>query len=228
MPEAERSESRALENGGEQRSSPQRVVPERTAVPHREVPARKGSRSKGRKRALDILFESEARAEEPLDVLSRRISGADAPPVSDFARTLVEGVVAHRDHIDASLGEMARGWAVERMAAVDRAILRIGAFEVLFTDDVDDAVAIDEAILLARELSTDDSPRFVNGVLAGLASGRREPVAAPVRERVEVPPDAELADPSTADPAPEDASGATAGDTPAPPTRPARGDPSAG
>ena len=132
-----------------------------------DTPPRKGSRSKARKRALDILFESEARAEDPLDVLRRRIAGSDAPPVSDFAQTLVEGVVAHREHIDASLGEMARGWSVERMAAVDRAILRIGAYEVLFTDDVDDAVAIDEAILLARELSTDDSPRFVNGVLAG-------------------------------------------------------------
>jgi transcription antitermination protein NusB len=178
-----------------ERGSSQRVVAGRGPSPHRDIPSRKGSRSKARKRALDILFESEARAEDPLDVLRRRIAGSDAPPVSDFAQTLVEGVVAHREHIDASLGEMARGWSVERMAAVDRAILRIGAYEVLFTDDVDDAVAIDEAILLARELSTDDSPRFVNGVLAGLASGRREPVAAPERERVDVPPDAELAAP---------------------------------
>ena len=166
-------------------------------MPPREAPVRKGSRSKARKRALDILFESEARAEDPLEVLRRRIAGSEAPPVSDFARTLVEGVVAHRDHIDASLGEMARGWSVERMAAVDRAILRIGAFEVLFTDDVDDAVAIDEAITLARELSTDDSPRFVNGVLAGLASGRREPVAAPERERVDLPADAQPAETGT-------------------------------
>jgi N utilization substance protein B len=173
------------------------VAAGRGQAPHRDIPSRKGSRSKARKRALDILFESEARAAPPLDVLRRRIAGSDAPPVSDFAQTLVEGVVAHREHIDASLGEMARGWSVERMAAVDRAILRIGAYEVLFTDDVDDAVAIDEAILLARELSTDDSPRFVNGVLAGLASGRREPVAAPERERVDVPPDAELAAPET-------------------------------
>ncbi|MCD2187675.1 transcription antitermination factor NusB [Actinomycetospora sp. SF1] len=142
---------------------------------------------------MDILFESEARAEDPLDVLRRRVAGSDAPPVSDFAVTLVEGVVEHREHIDVSLGELARGWSVERMAAVDRAILRIGAFEILFTDDVDDAVAIDEAIGLARELSTDDSPRFVNGVLAALASGERVPVAAPARERVELPPDAEPA-----------------------------------
>ena len=89
------------------------------------------------------------------------------------------------------------------MAAVDRAILRIGAFEILFTDDVDDAVAIDEAILLARELSTDDSPRFVNGVLAALASGERVAVAAPARERVDLPPDVELA-PDETQPAPDE------------------------
>jgi transcription antitermination protein NusB len=170
---------------GAQRSSTRRNVPPKVA--------RRGSRSKARKRALDILFESEARAEDPLEVLRRRISGSDAPPVSDFAATLVEGVVEHRDHIDTALGELARGWSVERMAAVDRAVLRIGAFEILFTDDVDDAVAIDEAISLARELSTDDSPRFVNGVLAALASGERVPVAAPARERVDLPPDAQPA-----------------------------------
>ncbi|GAA4824213.1 hypothetical protein GCM10023201_07860 [Actinomycetospora corticicola] len=165
---------------------------------------RRGSRSKARKRALDILFESEARAEDPLEVLRRRIATADAPPVSDFAATLVEGVTEHRDHIDTALGELARGWSVERMAAVDRAILRIGAFEILFTADVDDAVAIDEAIGLARELSTDDSPRFVNGVLAALASGERVPVTAPARERIELPPDAEPAGETTpSDPAPE-------------------------
>ena len=158
------------------------------------VPApRRGSRSKARKRALDILFESEARGEDPLAVLARRVAGSDAPPVSDFAVTLVEGVVAHRDHLDGVLGETARGWTVERMPAVDRMVLRIGAFEILFSDDVPDAVAIDEAIDLARELSTDDSPRFVNGVLAGLASGHPVTVAPPARDRLEVPADAEIA-----------------------------------
>ena len=179
----------------------------------KQVPTRKGSRSKARKRALDILFESEARAEDPLDVLRRRVAGSDAPPVSDFAATLVEGVTEHRDHIDGSLGELAHGWSVDRMAAVDRAILRIGAFEILFTDDVDDAVAIDEAILLARELSTDDSPRFVNGVLAALASGERVAVAAPARERVDLPADAELA-PDEVQPVPDEAQPVPDGDTP--------------
>lgn len=165
-------------------------------APQPRTPGSKGSRSKARKRALDILFESEARAEDALEVLARRVAGADAPPVSDFAVSLVEGVVAHRDHLDGVLGQAARGWTIDRMPAVDRMVLRIGAYEILFSDDVPDAVAIDEAIDLARELSTDDSPRFVNGVLAGVASGRPVAVEAPARERLAVPPHAEPAEPA--------------------------------
>jgi transcription antitermination protein NusB len=155
--------------------------------------ARKGSRSKARKRALDILFESEARGEEPQAVLARRIAGADAPPVSDFAASLVEGVIEHRDGIDEVIGSYARGWTMARMPAVDRMILRIGVYEILHSDEVPDPVAIDEAIDLARELSTDDSPRFVNGVLAGVSSGRPGTVAPPSPDRVEVPAGVELA-----------------------------------
>jgi transcription antitermination protein NusB len=155
--------------------------------------ARKGSRSKARKRALDILFESEARGEDPQAVLARRIAGADAPPVSDFAASLVEGVIEHRDGIDEVIGSYARGWTMARMPAVDRMILRIGVYEILHSDEVPDPVAIDEAIDLARELSTDDSPRFVNGVLAGVSSGRPGTVAPPSPDRVEVPAGVELA-----------------------------------
>lgn len=154
---------------------------------------RKGSRSKARKRALDILFESEARAEDAQEVLARRIAGADAPPVSDFAASLVEGVVAHREEIDEVISSYARGWTMARMPAVDRMILRIGVFEIRWSDDVPDPVAIDEAIDLARELSTDDSPRFVNGVLAGVSSGRPGTVAAPSPDRVDLPAGVELA-----------------------------------
>ncbi|MEJ2859737.1 transcription antitermination factor NusB [Actinomycetospora sp. OC33-EN07] len=160
---------------------------------------RKGSRSKARKRALDILFESEARGEDAQEVLARRIAGADAPPVSDFAATLVEGVVSHRDEIDEVISSYARGWTMARMPAVDRMILRIGVFEIRWSDDVPDPVAIDEAIDLARELSTDDSPRFVNGVLAGVSSGRPGTVAAPSPDRVDLPAGVEL---SSADGAP--------------------------
>lgn len=154
---------------------------------------RKGSRSKARKRALDILFESEARGEDPIEVLRRRVAGSDAPPVSDFAITLVEGVATHRAEIDDVVGSYARGWTLARMPAVDRMILRIGVFELRYVDDVPDPVAIDEAIDLARELSTDDSPRFVNGVLAGVSSGRPGTVAPPSPDRVDVPAGAELA-----------------------------------
>ncbi|MDN5857195.1 MAG: transcription antitermination factor NusB [Pseudonocardia sp.] len=127
------------------------------------------ARTKARKRALDILFESEARGVSALDVLAQRRSTDDAPPVSDYAAMLVEGVVANRTRIDQLLAEHAEGWTVARMPAVDRALLRIGVYELLWADDIDDPVAITEAVELARTLSTDDSPRFLNGVLGRIA-----------------------------------------------------------
>ena len=127
------------------------------------------ARRKARKRALDILFESEARGDDPREVLLQRRITADAPPVSDYAAMLVEGVSAHRDRIDQLLAEHAEGWTVARMPAVDRNLLRIGVFELLWVDEIDDPVAITEAVELARTLSTDDSPRFLNGVLSRIA-----------------------------------------------------------
>jgi len=127
------------------------------------------ARTKARKRAMDILFESEARGEDVLTVLAHRRVSDDAPPVSDYAAMLVEGVSAHRERIDQLLAEHAEGWAVARMPAVDRTLLRIAVFELLWVDEIDDPVAITEAVELARTLSTDDSPRFVNGVLGGIA-----------------------------------------------------------
>jgi N utilization substance protein B len=132
-----------------------------------------GARSKARKRAVDILFESDLRGLDPLALLAERVGAPDLPPVSDYAVALVNGVVAHQQDIDRMLAEQARGWTVERMPAVDRAVLRLGVFELLFSDEVDDAVAIDEAIELAKSLSTEDSPRFVNGVLGTLARQAR-------------------------------------------------------
>jgi len=125
------------------------------------------ARSKARKRALDILFEAEIRSEPVLTLLDERVALA-APPVSPYGADLVRGVQAHREQIDGLLGEYAEGWTLDRMPAVDRNILRIGAFELLWQDDVPDAVAISEAVALARELSTDGSPAFVNGLLARL------------------------------------------------------------
>ncbi len=129
------------------------------------------ARSKARKRALDILFEAEIRGEPVLTLLDERLTQDGSapggrPPVSGYAARLVRGVQAHRERIDELLAEHARGWSLDRMPAVDRNILRIGAYELLWAPDVPDAVAISEAVLLARELSTDESPAFVNGLLA--------------------------------------------------------------
>ena len=125
------------------------------------------ARSKARKRALDVLFESEQRGVDVLETLAGRIA-ADDPPVSEFTVELVEGVVANRDRIDELLTTYSQGWSLDRMPAVDRAVLRLGTFELLWLDDVPDAVVVDQAVELARSLSTDDSPGFVNGVLGRL------------------------------------------------------------
>jgi transcription antitermination protein NusB len=131
------------------------------------------ARSKARKRALDILFEAEIRDEPVLDLLAERSAGTGgpaegSPPVSAYAAELVRGVAAHRQRIDELLAEHSQGWTLDRMPAVDRNILRIGAFELLWAPDVPDGVAISEAVNLARDLSTDESPAFVNGLLARL------------------------------------------------------------
>jgi transcription antitermination protein NusB len=125
------------------------------------------ARSKARKRALDVLFEAEIRREPVLALLDERVAAA-SPPVSPYAAELVRGVQAHREQIDELLSTYAEGWTLDRMPAVDRNILRIGTFELLWQDDVPDAVVISEAVALARDLSTDGSPAFVNGLLARL------------------------------------------------------------
>jgi len=115
------------------------------------------ARSKARKRALDILYEAEIRRESPLALLDDRSAQA-SPPVTPYAAELVRGVQAHRADIDALLSEYSHGWALDRMPAVDRNILRIGAYELLWGADVPAPVAISEAVLLARDQSTDSSP----------------------------------------------------------------------
>lgn len=133
-----------------------------------------GARSKARKRAVDILFEADLRGMDPAALLAERVGVPGLPPVNDYTIALVQGVVAHQEDIDRMLAEQARGWTLARMPTVDRAVLRLGLFELLFSDEVDDAVAIDEAIELARTLSTDDSPRFINGVLGAIAALARD------------------------------------------------------
>ena len=137
-------------------------------APRRESdPDRRSARRKARKRALDILFESDVRGTEPLATARDRLAQAD-PPVPDYAITLVEGVTERRPRLDELISTYAEGWTIDRMPAVDRNLLRLGVYELLFRPDIPDAVAIDEAVDLARELSTDESPRFVNGLLGRL------------------------------------------------------------
>ena len=128
-----------------------------------------GARTKARKRALDILFESDQRGLPVAETLTAR-QEASAAPLNPYTVTLVEGVEGHRAEIDEAITTYSAGWPLDRMPAVDRTIIRIGVFELRHVDEVPDAVALSEAVSLARELSTDESPSFVNGVLAKIAS----------------------------------------------------------
>ena len=126
-----------------------------------------GARTKARKRALDILYAAELRGEAADMALDRAIA-AGAGPTNDYTSELVRGVVEHRPRIDELLAEFSEGWTLDRMPAVDRNVLRLGVFELMWADDVPDAVAVTEAIGLVRDLSTDESPGFVNGVLGNI------------------------------------------------------------
>ncbi len=125
------------------------------------------ARSKARKRAVDVLFESDVRGSDPLATLAERVAQAD-PPIAEYAVELVEGVTERRSRIDELLSTYAEGWTLDRMPPVDRAVLRVAVYELLWRDDVPDPVVLDEAVRLARSLSTDESPGFVNGLLARL------------------------------------------------------------
>ncbi len=128
------------------------------------------ARTKARKRALDLLFEAEQRGVNAADLLRERLAApVTEAPLSEFTADLVMGVVDHWGQVDELITTYSQGWTLQRMPAVDRAILRLGAYEVLFSTDVPEPVAISEWVGLATELSTDDSPRFVNGLLARLA-----------------------------------------------------------
>jgi N utilization substance protein B len=123
------------------------------------------ARSKARKRALDVLFEADQRGTDPQATLEAWVSRAD-PPVPDYAQTLVVGVAENLPRIDELLAACSKEWSVDRMPPVDRTVLRLAVFEVLWCDDIPTAVAINEAVELAKSLSTDESPAFINGVLS--------------------------------------------------------------
>ena len=131
------------------------------------------ARTKARKRALDILFQADVRGEEIGIMLATEAKRAASEPAREaswlYARDIVDGVIDNRDAIDEQITMFAKDWSLQRMPAVDRALLRMGAWEILYNDEVPTAVAIDEAVELAKEFSTDDSGSFVHGVLARIA-----------------------------------------------------------
>lgn len=127
-----------------------------------------GARRRSRERALGLLYEAEAKNETADEVL-RALPMAPEP----YAGELFVGVMSHRESIDALVGEKARSWSLTRMPAIDRQLLRLATFELLYRPDVPCAVIIDEAIELAKEYSTEDSGRFVNGILAALGREMR-------------------------------------------------------
>jgi len=129
------------------------------------------TRSKARKRALDILFEAELRDTDPVATLEERAADAN-PPVREYTAELVRGVVAHIAEIDARISAcLASGWTLPRMPRVDRNALRIAVYEIDH-GQVPDAVAVAEAVQLVSELSTDESPAFVNGVLRAVTTSK--------------------------------------------------------
>ena len=125
------------------------------------------ARTKARKRAVDVLYEAELRGRGTLDLLRERLPDAE-PPIPEHTIRLVEGVAEHAARIDSLIDTHAKNWSLERLPDVDRAILRMAVFELLWADDVPDVVVIDEAVELAKTLSTDDSPAYVNGVLGAI------------------------------------------------------------
>ncbi len=131
------------------------------------------ARTKARKRALDILFQADVRGEELAIMLATEAKRAANEPAREaswlYARDIVDGVIDNRDAIDEQITTFSKDWSLQRMPAVDRALLRMGAWEILYNDEVPTAVAIDEAVELAKEFSTDDSSAFVHGVLARIA-----------------------------------------------------------
>ncbi|WP_291382145.1 transcription antitermination factor NusB [Demequina sp.] len=134
------------------------------------------ARTKARKRALDVLFEADQRGANVSHILEERValSGRETA-LPEYSAEIVRGVVAHWTEIQHLLQSASTEWTVDRMPAVDRALLRIAVWEIVFNDDVSAAVAIDEAVDLATDLSTDDSPRFINGVLGRIAEDAAQP-----------------------------------------------------
>jgi N utilization substance protein B len=135
------------------------------------------ARSKARKQALDILFETDIRGTSAINLLHTRlvdVVGQDARPIREYTKELIVGVCDHRRKIDELISTYARGWDMDRLPTVDRNVLRVAIYELLWCEAVPDAVAIDEAINLAKELSTDESASYIHGVLGRISSIKAE------------------------------------------------------
>ncbi|MDT0301137.1 transcription antitermination factor NusB [Streptomonospora wellingtoniae] len=132
-----------------------------------------GARRKARRRAVEILYEAEVRATAVGDVVERRRAQTE-PPINEFTVQLACAVDERRERLDALLDDYAIDWSLERMPVVDRNILRMGAYELLWAEDIPDGVAISEAVAVARQLSTDESPSFINGLLSRLMENKAQ------------------------------------------------------
>jgi len=131
------------------------------------------ARGKARKQSLDLLYEADIRGASALDLLTLRDiveDGPDARPIRDFTRELITGVSDNKRKIDELITTYAQGWDMDRLPAVDRNILRLGIYEIVWSTDLDDGIAIDEALTLAKELSTDESAGYIHGVLGRISS----------------------------------------------------------
>ncbi|GAA1818862.1 transcription antitermination factor NusB [Planosporangium flavigriseum] len=136
-----------------------------------DVTSTMSSRRKARKRALDVLYEADVRQAPITDVLEAYVERLPEPKPEqlDYTVALANGVAGQRDRVDELIASYAEGWTLDRMPVVDRNLARIAVYELMFRDEIDDAVAITEAVELAKALSTEDSPRFLNGVLGRIA-----------------------------------------------------------
>ena len=135
--------------------------------PKTQMPARR----KARKRALDVLYEADMRDLPPVQVLATYLDRIAKPRPDHLGYTvsLIEGVAKNLDRIDELIASYAEGWTIDRMPVVDRNLARIAVYELLYVSEIDDPVAITEAVELAKQMSTDDSPRFLNGILGRIA-----------------------------------------------------------
>jgi N utilization substance protein B len=135
------------------------------------------ARSKARKQSLDLLYESDIRGLQALEILQSRDvqdTGPDARPIREYTKEIITGISDHRRKIDELIATYAKGWDMDRLPAVDRNILRLAIFELLWGHDLNDSIIIDEALTLAKDLSTDDSAGYIHGVLGRISSIKGE------------------------------------------------------